>query len=154
MWPLLVFIALLSLVFIAERRCNSGNYNASFRFHRYTGSPISSSICSMVWVREMGFQFTRPGQTITAPIPRLTAHNLCKIVKGKHAAPSLHITMLCYVMTRILGTDGDAEGKQSPGVYCTSLGRLGGIKPARRTDCCLEQARNGGTARDRNAERA
>ena len=62
--------------------------------------------------------------------------------------------MLCYVMTRILGTDGDAEGKRSPGVYCTSLGRLGGIKPARRTDCCLEQARNGGTARDRNAERA
>ena len=42
--------------------------------------------------------------------------------------------MLCYVMTRILGTDGDAEGKQSPGVYCTSLGRLGGIKPARVCD--------------------
>ena len=62
--------------------------------------------------------------------------------------------MLCYVMTRILGTDGDAEGKRSPGVYCTSLGRLGGIKPARRTDGWLEQARNGGTARDRNAERA
>ena len=37
-------------------------------------------------------------------------------------------------MTRILGTDGDAEGKQSPGVYCTSLGRLGGIKHARLTD--------------------
>ena len=62
--------------------------------------------------------------------------------------------MLCYVMTRILGTGGDAKGRRSPGVYCTSLGRLGGIKPARRTDCCLEQARNGGTARDRNAERA
>ena len=42
--------------------------------------------------------------------------------------------MLCYVMTRILGTDGDAEGKCSPGVYCTSLGRLGGIEPARLTD--------------------
>lgn len=62
--------------------------------------------------------------------------------------------MLCYVMTRILGTDRDAEGKRSPGVYCTSPGRLGGIKPARRTDGWLEQARNGGTARDRNAERA
>lgn len=62
--------------------------------------------------------------------------------------------MLCYVMTRILGTGGDAKGRRSPGVYCTFLGRLGGIKPARRTDCCLEQARNGGTARDRNAERA
>ena len=36
--------------------------------------------------------------------------------------------MLCYVMTRILGTGGDAKGRQSPGVYCTSLGRLGGIK--------------------------
>ena len=44
--------------------------------------------------------------------------------------------MLCYVMTRILGTDGDAEGRQSPGVYCTSLGRLGGIKPARVCDGC------------------
>ena len=43
-------------------------------------------------------------------------------------------TMLCYVMTRILGTDGDAEGIQSPGVYCTSLGRPGGIEPARLTD--------------------
>lgn len=42
--------------------------------------------------------------------------------------------MLCYVMTRILGTYGDAEGKRSPGVYCTSLGRLGGIKPARVCD--------------------
>ena len=62
--------------------------------------------------------------------------------------------MLCYVMTRNLCTNGDAKGKRSPGVYCTSLGRLGGIKPARRTDCWLEQARNGGTARDRNAERA
>lgn len=61
--------------------------------------------------------------------------------------------MLCYVMTRILGTDRDAEGKRSPGVYCTSPGRLGGIKPARRTDGWLEQARNGGTARDRSAER-
>ena len=39
--------------------------------------------------------------------------------------------MLCYIMTRILGTDGDAEGKHSPGVHCTSLGRLGGIRPAR-----------------------
>ena len=42
--------------------------------------------------------------------------------------------MLCYAMTRILGTDGDTKGKRSPGVYCTSLGRLGGIKLARRTD--------------------
>ena len=50
------------------------------------------------------------------------------------SAPARSYTMLCYVMTRILGTDGDAEGKRSPGVYCTSLGRLGGIKPARVCD--------------------
>ena len=42
--------------------------------------------------------------------------------------------MLCYVMTRILGTNGDTKEKRSPGVYCTSLGRLGGIEPARLTD--------------------
>ena len=42
--------------------------------------------------------------------------------------------MLCFVMTRILGTDSDAMGRRSPGVYCTSLGRLGGIEPARLTD--------------------
>lgn len=42
--------------------------------------------------------------------------------------------MLCYVMTRILGTGGDAKGRRSPGVYCTSLGRLGGIKLVRLTD--------------------
>ena len=43
--------------------------------------------------------------------------------------------MLCYVMTRILDTDGDAKGIHSPGVYCTSLWRLGGIKPARVCGC-------------------
>ena len=42
----------------------------SFRFHRYTGSPISVSICSRVWVREMEFQSIRPGRTTTALRPR------------------------------------------------------------------------------------
>lgn len=33
-----------------------------------------------------------------------------------------------YVMSRILGTDGGSKHLRSPGVYCTSLGRLGGDK--------------------------
>ena len=33
-----------------------------------------------------------------------------------------------YVMSRILGTDGGSKHRRSPGVYCTSLGRLGGDK--------------------------
>ena len=43
-------------------------------------------------------------------------------------------TILCYILAQILGPDGDAEGRQSPGVYCTSLGRLKGIEPARVCD--------------------
>lgn len=39
------------------------------------------------------------------------------------------------------------------GGNCASLGRPGEIKPARRTDGDLEQARNRGTAKDQNAER-
>lgn len=31
-------------------------------------------------------------------------------------------------------TKAESEGKRSPGVYCTSLGRLGGIEPAQSLD--------------------
>ena len=37
-------------------------------------------------------------------------------------------TMLCYVITQILGTDGDADGKQSPGVIAPPLGGWEGLK--------------------------
>lgn len=74
--------------------------------------------------------------------------------RNKSVFVQLSYTMLCYVITQILGTDGNAKGRRSLSVYCTFLGRLGGIVPARRTDCWLERARNGGAARGRNAERA
>ena len=35
--------------------------------------------------------------------------------------------MLCYVMTRILGTDGDAKGRRSPGVIAPPLGGWEGL---------------------------
>ena len=63
-------------------------------------------------------------------------------------------TMMRYVMMRIPGADAPTKYRRNPGVHCTSLGRLGGDEPARRTDGWLEQARNEGTARDRNAKRA
>jgi len=39
-----------------------------------------------------------------------------------------------YVMMRIPGTHVPTKYRRSPGVYCTSLGRLGGDEPARLTD--------------------
>ena len=36
--------------------------------------------------------------------------------------------MLRYVMMRIPGTHALTKHRRSPGVHCTSLGRLGGIK--------------------------
>ena len=42
--------------------------------------------------------------------------------------------MLRYVMMRILALAVTRSADAQPGRYCTSLGRLGGIKPARLTD--------------------
>lgn len=42
--------------------------------------------------------------------------------------------MMRYVMMRIPGTHGLTKHRRSPGVHCTSLGRLGGDEPARLTD--------------------
>ena len=39
-----------------------------------------------------------------------------------------------YVMMRIPGTHAPTKHRRSPGVHCTSLGRLGGDEPARLTD--------------------
>ena len=39
-----------------------------------------------------------------------------------------------YVMMRIPGTHAPTKLRRSPGVHCTSLGRLGGDEPARLTD--------------------
>ena len=43
-------------------------------------------------------------------------------------------TMMRYVMMRIPGTHVPTKHRRSPGVHCTSLGRLGGDEPARLTD--------------------
>ena len=43
-------------------------------------------------------------------------------------------TMMRYVMMRIPGTHSPTKLRRSPGVHCTSLGRLGGDEPARLTD--------------------
>ena len=43
-------------------------------------------------------------------------------------------TMMRYVMMRIPGTHAPTKHRRSPGVHCTSLGRLGGDEPARLTD--------------------
>ena len=55
-------------------------------------------------------------------------------VQAKHlpSREELYNVALCYDADP--GTDGDAKGKHSPGDCCTSLGRLGGIEPARLTD--------------------
>jgi hypothetical protein len=42
--------------------------------------------------------------------------------------------MLRYVMMRILALAVTRSADAQPGRYCTSLGRLGGIEPARLTD--------------------
>ena len=42
--------------------------------------------------------------------------------------------MMRYVMMRIPGTHVSTKHRRSPGVHCTSLGRLGGDEPARLTD--------------------
>ena len=42
--------------------------------------------------------------------------------------------MMRYVMMRIPGTHVPTKRRRSPGVHCTSLGRLGGDEPARLTD--------------------
>ena len=42
--------------------------------------------------------------------------------------------MMRYVMMRIPGTHSPTKHRRSPGVHCTSLGRLGGDEPARLTD--------------------
>ena len=39
-----------------------------------------------------------------------------------------------YVMMRIPGTHAPTKHLRSPGVHCTSLGKLGGDEPARLTD--------------------
>lgn len=43
-------------------------------------------------------------------------------------------TMMRYVMMRIHGIHAPTKHRRSPGVHCTSLGRLGGDEPARLTD--------------------
>ena len=42
--------------------------------------------------------------------------------------------MMRYVMMRIHGTHAPTKHRRSPGVHCTSQGRLGGDEPARLTD--------------------
>ena len=42
--------------------------------------------------------------------------------------------MMRYVMMRIPGTHAPTKHRRSPGVHCTSRGRLGGDEPARLTD--------------------
>lgn len=55
-------------------------------------------------------------------------------VQAKHLPSREELYNVVLRYDAILGTDGDAKGKRSPGVYCTSLGSLGGIKLARLTD--------------------
>ena len=159
----------------------SHQYNANAELHFVGGDPQSAGFCDgpgpgMALEQNPFLPPTRPGgangqQCLNGPREQLNITSRCitrslqyvgtglngqrlDAVQAKHlpSREELYNVVLCYDADS--WHNGDAKGRHSPGVYCTSLGRLGGIKPARRTDCWLEQARNGGTARDRNAERA
>lgn len=117
----------------------------SFRFHRYTGSPISSSICSRVCVREMGFQPSR-GRADDDCFEAERIEQARKVLERKDTVAVLCVSKIPTIILQsparenillrgvIQCTHAPTKHRRSPGVHCTSLGRLGGDEPARLTD--------------------